>query len=77
MVTHSSSLPGESPWTEEPGRLQVTGLQRIRPGWVTKRRAVVLLVHLAVPAYAVRLGSALDLHEEMQAGTVQDTPLFL
>ena len=22
-------LPGESPWTEEPGRLQTTGLQRV------------------------------------------------
>ena len=27
MVTHSVSLPGESPWTEEPGGLQSTGLQ--------------------------------------------------
>ena len=24
-------LPGESPWTEEPGRLQFTRSQRIRP----------------------------------------------
>ena len=23
-------LPGESPWTEEPGRLQSIGLQRVR-----------------------------------------------
>ena len=23
-------LPGESPWTEEPGRLQSTGSQRVR-----------------------------------------------
>ena len=23
-------LPGESPWTEEPGRLQSMGLQRVR-----------------------------------------------
>ena len=23
-------LPGESPWTEEPGRLQFTGSQRVR-----------------------------------------------
>ena len=27
MATHSVSLPGESPWTEEPGGLQSTGLQ--------------------------------------------------
>ena len=23
-------LPGESPWTEEPGKIQFTGLQRVR-----------------------------------------------
>ena len=27
MATHSSILPGESPWTEEPGELQSVGLQ--------------------------------------------------
>jgi len=26
-------LPGESPWTEEPGRLQSTGWQRVRYNW--------------------------------------------
>ena len=26
-------LPGESPWAEEPGRLQSIGLQRIRQDW--------------------------------------------
>ena len=29
-------LPRESPWTEKPGRLQSTGLQRVRHNWVTK-----------------------------------------
>ena len=29
-------LPGESPWTEEPGRLQSMGLLRIRQDWATK-----------------------------------------
>ena len=28
MATHSSILVWEIPWTEEPGRLQSTGLQR-------------------------------------------------
>ena len=36
MATHSSILPGESPWTEEPGGLQSTGLQRIGHDWSTK-----------------------------------------
>ena len=30
MATHPSILPGKSPWTEYPGRLQSMGLQRIR-----------------------------------------------
>ena len=29
-------LPGESPWTEEPGGLQSTGLQRLGHSWATK-----------------------------------------
>ena len=33
MATQSSSLAWKIPWTEEPGRLQSTGLQRARHGW--------------------------------------------
>ena len=33
MATHSSSLAWKIPWTEEPGRLQSTGLQRVRHDW--------------------------------------------
>jgi len=29
MATHSSTLAWEIPWTEEPGRLQSIGLQRV------------------------------------------------
>ena len=29
MATHSSILAWRSPWTEEPGRLQSTGSQRV------------------------------------------------
>ena len=30
MATHSSNLAWRTPWTEEPGRLQFTGSQRVR-----------------------------------------------
>ena len=30
MVTHSSILAWRIPWTEEPGRLQTMGLQRLK-----------------------------------------------
>ena len=32
MATHSSILAWRIPWTEEPGRLQSTGLPRVRCG---------------------------------------------
>ena len=31
MTIHSSILAWRIPWTEEPGGLQSTGLQRVRP----------------------------------------------
>ena len=36
MVTLSSNLAWRIPWTEEPGRLQSVGLQRVGHDWVTK-----------------------------------------
>ena len=37
MATHSSILAWEIPWTEEPGRLQSMGLQRVRHDLETKQ----------------------------------------
>ena len=39
MAPHSSTLAWEIPWTEEPGRLQSIGLQRVRHDWVTTLQA--------------------------------------
>ena len=35
MATHSSTLAWKIPWTEEPGRLQSVGSQRMGQDWVT------------------------------------------
>ena len=35
MVAHSSILAWRIPWTEEPGRLQSTGSQRVRHDWTS------------------------------------------
>ena len=35
MATHSSTLAWKIPWTEEPGRLQPMGSQRVGHDWVT------------------------------------------
>ena len=37
MATHSSLLPWEIPWTEEPGRLQSMESQRVRHNPATKQ----------------------------------------
>ena len=43
-------LPGDSPWTEEPGGLQSMRLQRVRHNWATKyRRVCVSLVTQLCP----------------------------
>ena len=34
MATHSSILAWRIPWTEEPGRLQSMGLQRVRHDYI-------------------------------------------
>ena len=36
MSIHYSILDWKIPWTEEPGRLQSMGLQRVGHDWVTK-----------------------------------------
>ena len=41
MVTHSSILAWRIPWTEKPGRLQSTGLQRVGHDWLDK--AVIMI----------------------------------
>ena len=35
MAPHSSTLAWKIPWTEEPGRLQSMGSQRVRQDWAT------------------------------------------
>ena len=37
MATHSSVLAWIIPWTEEPGRLQPVGSQRVRLDWATEQ----------------------------------------
>ena len=39
MATHSSILSWNIPWTEETGRLQSKGTQRVRHDWVTSTHA--------------------------------------
>ena len=51
MVTHSNILAWKIPWTEEPGRLQSMGSQRVRHDWWISL-AIIQISHL-FPSYAV------------------------
>ena len=41
-------LSGESPWTEEPGGLQLMGSQRVRHDWATRHKHIPSLVMYSV-----------------------------
>ena len=42
MATHSSVLAWRIAWTEEPGRLQSMGSQRVGHDWVTNTLGVIV-----------------------------------
>ena len=41
MVTHSSILTWEIPWTEEPGRLQSMEMQRVGHDWTCAQMSTI------------------------------------
>ena len=41
MATHSSILPWRIPWTEEPGRLQSMGSQRVGHDYILHRYVIL------------------------------------
>ena len=45
MPTHSSIPAWRIPWTEEPGVLQPTGLQRIRHDWTTNTTVFYMIIN--------------------------------
>ena len=54
IAAHSSILPGQSPWKEEPGGLQSMEFQRGGHDWVPERAAyfyflILSFIYLAVP----------------------------
>ena len=44
MATYSSILASKIPWTEEPGGLQFTGLQRVGHDWVTEHVMTIIIL---------------------------------
>ena len=48
MATHSSLLARRIPWTEEPGKLQSMGWQRVRHVWATNTFTFICLFKITV-----------------------------
>ena len=53
MATHSSILAWEIPWTEEPGRLQSIGSQRLRHDLTTEHTHTITVTALRVTPVAL------------------------
>ena len=66
-------LPGESSWTEQPGRLQSMGLQRVRHDWATKRSTATYIEGL--PWWLGRKRSHLPMLETRVWSLGQEDPL--
>ena len=48
MAIHSSTIAWKIPWTEEPGRLQSMGLQRVRHDWLTSLSLHLMNVYVLI-----------------------------
>ena len=70
MATHSKILAWRIPWTEEPGRLQSMGSQRVRQDWMQ------LSTHTGIHGKHLvkRPGSG---RQKLSAGIPVSTPVFL
>ena len=51
MATHSSILAWKIPWTEEPGRLQFVGSQRVGHNWATNPSTVLKVDESIILSY--------------------------
>ena len=61
MATHSSTLAWRIPWTEEPGRLQSMGSQRVRHDWVTSLIHSLILHDILWDTWICALASDINL----------------
>ena len=52
LATHSSILSWRIPWTEEPGRLQSMGLQKVGRDWTTKTSSILHMVMYVFKCYS-------------------------
>ena len=70
MAIHSSTVAWKIPWTEEPGRLQSMGSQRLRHDWATSRHFIYVHIYDFVSAFIFgRAGSSFCTRAFSSCGT--------
>ena len=69
MATHSSTLAWKIPWTEERGKLQSMGSQRVRHDWLTSLHFILILSY-KINGYNKRWSSSYDSALLMQGAQV-------
>ena len=74
MATHSSILAWRIPWTEEPGRLQSMGLQRVGQDWVTNTFTLDARPQNYLRAWKMQI---LGSHFQPDNPEFQESPAFL
>ena len=62
MAIHSSILVWRIPWTEEPGRLQSTGLSRVGHDWATSLSLLCISYERQYPSLSYNLWFFLSSH---------------
>ena len=67
MATHSSVLAWRTPWTEEPGGLQSTALQRVQHESMKRRNISLIAKDVSVPAVMILSMNLLIHHNESQS----------
>ena len=75
MAMHSSILAWRIPWTEEPGRLQAMGSQRVGLKLVAKQQEQLLVIKQNVPLVA--LHSQLHVHIKTPPVTINNSLYLL
>ena len=68
MATHSSTLAWRIPWTEEPGRLQSMGSQRVKHNWETSLQNKMYWKYM--DWLFIKVIKGLDLNQEKFCGSL-------
>ena len=56
MAIHSSTIAWKIPWTEEPGRLQSMGLQRVGHNWATSFHTSIIMPYIYLYLFTYSCG---------------------